>query len=162
MKTGLQYQAIFDAWVLSHAEDVLLRIEDQSGATRCAGAFNPFNNEYDPARDRAYHTAHPLASVCDYGIINAVTNDVDAQAFLGFDLKKEELEMLGLDELKEDEVLFFFNGTEDLTQVREIEYPSGSANWYGVLRKDTWRWRNTPLYQYVAANLLTVSEGKGT
>lgn len=150
MKSGAYYAAKFATKCAAHGEDVVIHTE--TAGTPCPGAYNPYNEEYDPSRDRAYHAAHPAAPVCDHGLVGAVATATPAQAFVGFSLTEELVKILPEDEFEQGDLLFFFPAATDLTGVQNITYLGED---YGIYRYDPWLWDNTVLYHYALGRLIS-------
>jgi len=152
VQRGLYYQKKF--WWKVHRYGEQVKLLTRQDEEKCPGAFNPYTNEYDPARDRAYHRNNPTAPICEKGYITEGPLEVDGYAFVGFSLTEEMVKLLGLDEFRQGDIMLYFPYDTSLDEIESVRYPVNGNDVYGIYRKDSWRWDNTVIYHYALARLI--------
>ncbi len=149
------YRRKFKWWVDRYGENILLihRTEEM----RCPGAFNPYTDEYDPARDRQYHEEHPEEPWCEYGYLGTKRIEEPVKVFISFKLTEALARLIPPDEFQQGDLIAYYPWDVTLEDIEMIEYPVDSGEYYGIYRRDTWNWDNEPIYHYAFCRLLTTS-----
>jgi hypothetical protein len=106
-----------------------IKVELWSPTTKCAGAFHPDSQEYDPKADRIYHAQNPSVALCVNGYVTTKTVKT-IQGFHFQNLKDAPLDLKSMGEVPKGKAMFLTMRNQKILGIRKYRAPTTTDEWW--------------------------------